>query len=118
MGRNKIHITPENSAEWLASCGFLFPTNKKELERFNTLYGGIDSSITGNEVDPFKIIKDAKIAVEQMPIARKLDIPDSEYQMVARKLTDLPEHIVNRIKKNQENKKDNNADNGKKEKDQ
>jgi uncharacterized coiled-coil protein SlyX len=118
MARNKIQITPENSAEWLASCGFLFPTNKKELDRFNKLFGDIDPSITGNEVDPFKIIKGSEFVAEQKSVIKKLDIPDTQYQMVARKLSDLPEHIVDRIKKNQENKKDNNADAGEKKSDQ
>ena len=107
MARNKLHITPENSAEWLASCGFLFPMNDIELERFNKLHGDIDPGITGNEVDPFKIIKGTATVIKQKPFSSKLHIPMGQYQMVARNLNDLPPHIVDRIKKNQESKPNN-----------
>lgn len=59
MTQTKFKITTENSAEWLASCGFLFPGNKEELDRFNQLLGPVDPSITGEEVDPFRILKES-----------------------------------------------------------
>lgn len=106
MARNKLHITSENSAEWLASCGFIFPTNEIELARFNKLYGDLDPSITGKEVDPFKIIKGAVIE-KQNYFHAALHIPMSQYQMVARNMNDLPSHILDKIKSNQETKPDN-----------
>lgn len=104
MARNKIQITPDNSAEWLASCGFLFPTNETELARFDKLFGSIDPEITGDEVDPFKIVKGSSTVIVKKSVLKKMDIPTSHYQMVARKLNDLPQHIADKIKKNQENK--------------
>ena len=103
MAQNKIHITSENSAEWLASCGFIFPTNEIELARFNKLHGEIDPNIKGNEVDPFKIIKGATTILKQNPLSIP-HIPMSQYQMVARNLNNLPPHIIQKIKKNQETK--------------
>lgn len=114
MARNKLHMTSENSAEWLASCGFIFPTNEIELARFNKLYANIDSTITGNEVDPFKIINGSKDVKNQKPFQAPLSIPMGQYQMVARNMNNLPSHILDRMKKNQETKPDN--DNGAEEK--
>ena len=115
MARNKLHITSENSAEWLASCGFIFPTNEIELARFNKLYGDVDPSITGNEVDPFKIIKGAAIVEKKKSFQAPLHIPMSQYQMVARNMNDLPSHILDKMKNNQETQSDN--DNSTEEKD-
>ena len=112
MARNKLHITSENSAEWLASCGFLFPMSDVELARFNKLHGDIDPSITGDEVDPFKILKGTATVIKTKPFSTQMQIPLSQYQMVARNLNDLPSHIINKIKENQESKptNDNNAE--------
>lgn len=104
MARNKINITSENAAEWLASCGFIFPTNEKELARYNMLYGEPDPSITGEQVDPFKIIRESADNRQKNIVQDSISLPEEEYKMVARKLGNLPEHIIGRIKKNQENK--------------
>lgn len=56
MAQNKKHITPENITEWLSSTGFLFPRNEVELERFEKIYGEEDFGLSGNEIDPEKII--------------------------------------------------------------
>jgi hypothetical protein len=107
MAINKMIITPENSAEWLASCGFLFPTNERELTRFNKLYGNIDPTIAADEVDPFKIIKSSAIIVKLSSISKQIRVPDTHYQMVAKKISELPKHIADKMKKNQENKTNN-----------
>lgn len=102
MAQNKKHITPENITEWLSSTGFLFPRNEVELERFEKLYGDDDFGLTGTEIDPDKIIggtfRENKI----------FKIPDniqqneiSPYRMAARNGNDLPKHILDKIKKNQ-----------------
>lgn len=115
MAQNKKHITPENSAEWLASCGFIFPTNEIELVRFNKLYGEPDPAISGNEVDPFKIVRSMEPVSK--PIYNLSHIPINSHQMVARNFaTDLPSHILDKMKKNQE-KKPGNDDSPKEKKD-
>ena len=52
-------MTSDKTSEWLASCGFLFPRNKAELDRSELLDGAVDPSIKGNEIDPFKIIQNS-----------------------------------------------------------
>jgi hypothetical protein len=77
----------DQAAEWLASCGFIFPTNEKELQRFHALHGKDNTSITGKEVDPFRIIERAKGAQRKVihrvtPVKPMYDSRGS--QMVAR----------------------------------
>ena len=106
MAQNKKHLTPENSAEWLASCGFIFPTNEIELIRFNKLYGVPDSTISGDEVDPVKIIRSQE--TPDKSVYNLSHSPLNPYQMVARNFaTDLPSHILDKMKKNQEKKPSN-----------
>ena len=107
MAQSKKHITPENVTEWLASTGFLFPRNEVELSRFETLFDNVDYGLTGLEIDPAKIIRG-----EESP--KTIQIPESvkpeevtEYRMVARNGSKLPEHILNKIKSNQNNSKKN-----------
>ena len=104
MATNKTIITPENSAEWLASCGFLFPSNERELARFNILFGSMDPAITGNEVDPFKIINRSSKVVKLSSI-KKNSMQNSHYQMVAKRSAELPKHIIEKIGKHKKNRK-------------
>jgi len=98
MAQSKTKITAENSSEWLASTGFIFPTNKVELTRFNLLFDEIDASISGNEVDPFKIIKESKRPVTY--IGEKQNTKGIlQFKMVAANINKLPAHIVKLIKK-------------------
>ena len=105
MAQSRKHITPDNVTEWLASTGFLFPRNEVELSRFEKLFGDIDYGLTGMEIDPAKIIR----GVEN---PRSIVIPEalkqedlSEYRMVAQNGSKLPEHILNKIKNNQNKSK-------------
>lgn len=41
---------------YLVATGMMFPTDAEELELFEKFAGPIDNSITGKEVDPFKIL--------------------------------------------------------------
>jgi hypothetical protein len=102
MAQNKKHITPENITEWLSSTGFLFPRNEVELERFEKLYGEDDFGLTGEEIDPDKIIND--IFREKKILRMSEDIKKEEinhYRMAARNGNELPKHIMDKIKKNQ-----------------
>lgn len=105
MAQSKKHITPENITEWLASTGFLFPRNEIELSRFEKLFGDIDYGLTGLEIDPTKIIKgDERPKTIQVPESIKPE-DVAEYRMVARNGSKLPEHILNKIKNNQNKSK-------------
>jgi hypothetical protein len=110
MAQNKKHITPENIIEWLSSTGFLFPRNEVELERFEKLYGDIDFGLTGKEIDPDKILNGT------FNEKKDLKMPDeikqekiNQYRMAARKGNELPKHIIDKIKKNQNKPKNDSA---------
>ena len=70
MAENKFKRTPDSSAEWLAYCGFIFPSTKKELTLFNEVMGEVDPLITGEEVDPFRIVENVKSTARRAKIAR------------------------------------------------
>lgn len=111
MAHDKNHITPENIEEWLASTGYLFPRNELELARFEKLFGQSDESITGKEIDPDKIINGE---TETTKVIQMLPGTDSEtfkeYRMVARNGSNIPKHILDKMKKNQDDSRKN--DNG------
>ena len=107
MAQNKKHISPENITEWLSSTGFLFPRNDIELERFEKLYGDVDFGLSGNEIDPDKIING--IVRENKKLKLPTDIKQEEiisYRMAARNGNSLPKHILDKIQKNQSKTKD------------
>lgn len=110
MEQNKKHITPDNITEWLCSTGFLFPRNELELSRFEKLYGEVNEIISGNEVDPDRIINGITDAIV-INISKTEAEPNlSEFKMVARNGNGVPKHILEKMKKNQNRAKDN--DNG------
>lgn len=107
MEQNKKHITPDNITEWLCSTGFLFPRNELELSRFEKLYGDIRETLSGNEVDPDRIINgitDSKV-IKMNNTATETNF--SEFKMVARNGNSIPKHILEKMKKNQQNPKNN-----------
>ena len=105
MAKNK-NITPANVTEWLASTGFLFPTNELELSRFNKLYGELDEQLTGKEIDPERILKGLpQSKVLKMNVTPTIEEEFSAYRMVARNGSALPKHILEKMKKNQANPK-------------
>lgn len=102
MAQNKKHITPENITEWLSSTGFLFPRNEVELERFEKLFSDDDFGLTGTEIDPDKIIDGTfrgKIILKIPDSIKQNEI--SPYRMAARNGNELPKHIMDKIRKNQ-----------------
>jgi len=97
MAKNNLHITSENAAEWLASCGYLFPRNSVELTRFHELYGDTDPAITGREIDPYRIIK--RVANS---ISKQLSIEDqTDFDT---KTVKVPRHILELMKKAEEDR--------------
>ncbi len=105
MEKSKI-INADNFDSWLASTGFLFPTNELELARFNKLFGDLDEQLTGKEVDPERILNGqtpSRIVKMNNRPATEQDF--STFRMVARNGSNLPKHILDKMKKNQSNKK-------------
>jgi hypothetical protein len=109
MAQNKKHITPDNITEWLSSTGFLFPRNEVERERFEKLYGEEDYGLTGKEIDPDKIINDTFREKKILKISDEIKKEEiNSYRMAARNGSELPKHIMDKIKKNQ-NKQNNDS---------
>lgn len=110
MAQNKKHITSENITEWLSSTGFLFPRNEIELERFEKLYGDIEFGLTGNEVDPDKILSGTFNEKKDLKMPDEIKQEEiKQYRMAARKGNELPKHIMDKIKKNQNKPKNDSA---------
>ena len=101
MGQSKkVAISEANLREWLASTGNLFPSNKLELTRFEKLYANFNFSIDENCVDPFKIISGEYKPKKFLPLVMENGNRD-ELRMAARNLEGIPEHIMKKIRKNQ-----------------
>jgi hypothetical protein len=109
MASEKKHITTDNLTEWLASTGFLFPRNELELARFERLYSESKDTEGGKELDVQRIItgtfKQPKVVKMIPDEINKEDI----LKMVARKGSSIPNHIIEKMKKNQQSRKDDNS---------
>ncbi len=104
MGQSKkISISEDNFCEWAASTGVLFPQNPVELNRFDKLYSDYEYQLKEDCVDPFAIIRR-----ESTPVIKTAKIDSEEkpenFKMAARNLDHLPEHILKKLKRNQNGK--------------
>jgi len=100
MGQSRKMINEDNFREWLASTGNLFPSNDVELSRFEKLYSDFEYTLNENCVDPFAIINvDFKPSKIKLAIDKK-DI-NNDIKMAARNLENVPEHILRKLKRNQ-----------------
>ena len=86
------------SADLLAACGFIFPQDELALARFNALYGDIDPDITGEEVNPLRIIKNTPVKHKKVYSIGRMT-GRRQNRLVANKLRPLPTHIQQRLKK-------------------
>lgn len=117
MAHDKKHITPENIDEWLSSTGYLFPTNELELARFEKLYSESITGITGKEIDPDKIMSEKWKIVKIIPLKQnEIERDFTEYKMVARNGSNIPKHIFDKMKKNQDNGRNGNGSSKEKDK--
>ena len=104
MAKNKINITLENITEWLCSTGYLFPRTQIELSRLNKLYPEVQRDTKDEQVDPFKILdnsRERKSITLKVSENRKEDYAD--LRMAARKSEELPDHIIEKMKKKHKN---------------
>src|SRR5258708_39908101 len=103
MAHDKTHITTENIDEWLSSTGYLFPRTELELTRFEKLYAENIVGITGKEIDPDKILAEQFDQAKVVPLkAKQIKEEFTEYRMVARNGNNIPRHILDKMKKNQD----------------
>lgn len=96
-------ITESNLDDWLHSTGFLYPSNEKQLERFNKLYEDYDFNLKNATID-IKSIIDGTLCNKGkiIPINLSADFSNEieNLKMVARKgQSNLPQHIIDKMKK-------------------
>ncbi|MGC4100882.1 hypothetical protein [Ferruginibacter sp.] len=105
MAQNKSHITPDNITEWMASTGYIFPRTLKELLRFEKLYSEVEINLEGSRIDPEKILgRKGNAQIIQLPEEEKKEA--LRFKMAARKGdSNLPQNILDKIKKNQDQRK-------------
>jgi hypothetical protein len=107
MTNRKLFTSPEDWISWLASTGFLFPRNELELARYNKLYADNDTIILADSTVSVERILNGRSRL--LPAANPFEEQDinqitEQYRMVARKgQGNLPDHILNKMKKNQQN---------------
>lgn len=110
MAQNKINISSDNLNEWLASVGYLFPSNEVEMDRFDALYKGEAEIVTDSDVSVERILNGK---VKSIPFTHTIQSESTsqftQYRMAARKGSDLPSHILDKIRKNQENSETNDS---------
>jgi len=97
-------LSSKNIDIWVSSLGISFPRTNTEEEIFNYLYKDFEHELTGEEIDPMKILKDCK--EEEKAIS--IDISKGNMKMAARNFGSLPDHIIKKMKKNQDDKSNNN----------
>lgn len=102
MAQNRINITEENITEWLASTGFLFPRNELEMSRFDKLYP-VDKDDTADFQVDFGNIFANTLPIKTIPLKSEAEQENiMPLKMVARKGSNLPKHILDKIRKNQD----------------
>lgn len=104
MAKNNSNITIDTMTEWMASTGFIFPRTVLELTRFERLYNEYQEDSTGFQIDPDVILgKKQRTAI--IPLT-SMTIEEPKFRMAARKGdTAVPKHIMYKIKKNQDKRK-------------
>ncbi|MFC6101231.1 hypothetical protein [Olivibacter domesticus] len=103
MAQSKVNITPDNMAEWLASTGFLFPRNEMEMSRFDKLYPDESEDVSDFQVDCAGIFSRTLKTSSTIPLKKEAEEKDIlPLKMVARKGSDVPKHILDKMKKNQD----------------
>jgi hypothetical protein len=100
MATNKTALTPKNIHPWLASLGFLFPTTQGELARFERLYA--DMVIPEAELLDPDVILGLKARKPQADKGKVASFSSYDnLKMAARNGKGiLPQHILDKMKKN------------------
>jgi hypothetical protein len=107
MGKNSIEMNAENLNEWLAPLGYLFPKNSWELKQFEILHGSYDYKLNDKSIDVDAIIEGRfqSKAIVQIPLLEEEENTIQELRMAARKGEAVPEEILEKMKRNQEKKR-------------
>lgn len=110
---SNIKISHENIYGWICSTGHLLPSNDLELQRFEKLYPNGSVAVNEEAIDPFAIINKTRvrnplsISIHTIAIDRQ-----DELRLAARKHANLPEDILDQIRKNQQKNQNGSGDLG------
>lgn len=98
MASNKSkYIDTNNIGRWSSALGFSFPRNEPEEKIFDKLYSDYDFQLEGVKIDANKLIAEIESDGNKESMS-------SEWKMAARNYGALPDHIINKMKKNQDGK--------------
>jgi hypothetical protein len=116
MSKRKLNINNSNLDEWLRPTGYFLPETDRELIRFEKLHSNIERQTDDNKVDPLAIVNITWVArVVRMPDeSESLTDEINQLRMAARKHQDLPDYILDKIKKNQSDHNESNISENKK----
>lgn len=99
MESNKSkYLNEDNVGHWLSALGFSFPRNEAEEKVFDKLYADYDFKLKNIKIDVKKLFSELE------ENEKTDDIIESEWKMAARNYGELPKHIIQRMKKNQNDK--------------
>lgn len=99
--KNTEKISIDNLDEWLCSCGYLFPQNELQLDRFNKLYSDYDFKLKNISIDAKAIIEGnicCNLPKNNAIEFNNNNIFNEELKMVARKGQDIPLHIIDKMR--------------------
>lgn len=88
-------INRANVSKWLSALGFSFPRNEAEEKTFDRLYSDYDHKLGEVKIDASKLIDE----IENESSPGKTE--PQEWKMAARNYGGLPEHIIEKMRKNQ-----------------
>ncbi len=106
MAKGKKHIINiQDFSEWTHSLGFLFPSNEKELSRFDKYYQDYDHELNGEELDPENLL----LSINSLAFNKEIDLKSEDeftknWKLVARNKGEINKDILDKMKSNQENK--------------
>ena len=92
-------INDDNVGKWLSALGFSFPRNEAEEKIFDKIYSNYAYKLKDVKIDGSKLINE--IEKEELHVQNE----EVEWKMAARNYGDLPEHIIEKMKKNQNGQK-------------
>lgn len=102
MASNKSKfINDDNVSTWLSALGFSFPRNEAEEKVFDLVYSNYEHKVKDVKIDASRLIDD----IEKE--ASKIQNDEVEWKMAARNYGDLPKHIMEKMRKNQNGKEGN-----------
>lgn len=106
MAKGKKYITNnEEFREWVSSLGYLFPSNEKELARFNKFYNDYEHELSGQEIDPTELLDSMRPnSIKELTPLPVEDEFTRNWHLVARNRKSVSGSILSKMQKNQRKK--------------